>query len=133
MVAYLLIGSLGQLQEQLEAARSGERGSKKLLAAGERVLTKVIVEKNKLRNSNTQLGEELKDVGAQLANFVKENKRLQGGIFSMWSNLPACNSEIKGTDRVMSVGMLTGRPEEEMSGFSGDLLQELSQVHEQAL
>ena len=50
----------------------------------------------------------------------------------MWSNLPASNSEIKGTDRVMSVGMLTGRPEEEMSGFSGDLLQELSQMHEQA-
>ena len=32
----------------------------------------------------------------------------------------------------MSVGMLTGRPEEEMSGSSGDLLQELSQLHEQA-
>ena len=32
----------------------------------------------------------------------------------------------------MSVGMLTGRPEEEMSGFSGDLLQELSHMHEQA-
>ena len=32
----------------------------------------------------------------------------------------------------MSAGMLTGRPEEEMSGFSGDLLQELSQMHERA-
>ena len=32
----------------------------------------------------------------------------------------------------MSVGMLTGRPEEEMSGSSGDLLQELSQLHERA-
>ena len=32
----------------------------------------------------------------------------------------------------MSVGMLTGRPEEEMSAISGDLLQELSQMHEQA-
>ena len=32
----------------------------------------------------------------------------------------------------MFVGMLTGRPEEEMSGFSGDLLQELSRMHEQA-
>ena len=31
----------------------------------------------------------------------------------------------------MSVGMLTGRPEEEMPGSSGDLLQELSQLHEQ--
>ena len=31
----------------------------------------------------------------------------------------------------MSVGMLTGRPEEEMPGSAGDLLQELSQLHEQ--
>ena len=42
------------------------------------------------------------------------------------------NSDITGTDRVMSAGMLTGHLEEEMSEFSGDLLQELSQVHEQA-
>ena len=39
---------------------------------------------------------------------------------------------MKGTDRVMFVGMLMGRPEEEMSESSGDLLQELSQMHEQA-
>ena len=31
----------------------------------------------------------------------------------------------------MSIGMLTGRPEEEMPGSAGDLLQELSQLHEQ--
>ena len=31
----------------------------------------------------------------------------------------------------MSVGMLTGRPEEEMPGSSGNLLQELSQLQEQ--
>ena len=30
------------------------------------------------------------------------------------------------------VGMLTGRPEDEMPGFAGDMLQELSQQHEQA-
>ena len=96
------------------------------------MLTKVVMEKNKLQDSNTQLGEELKDVRAQLANSVNKNKRLRGGIFSMCSNLPPCNSVRKGTDRVMSVGMLTGRPEEEMSGSSGDLLQELSQIHEQA-
>ena len=50
----------------------------------------------------------------------------------MCSNLPLHNSAREGTDRVMSVGMLTGRPEEEMSRSSGDLLQELSQMHEQA-
>ena len=32
----------------------------------------------------------------------------------------------------MFVGMLTGRPEEEMSGSSGDLLQELSQLDKRA-
>ena len=32
----------------------------------------------------------------------------------------------------MSVGMLTGRPEEEMPGSAGDLLQELLQLHERA-
>ena len=30
----------------------------------------------------------------------------------------------------MSAGMLTGRPEEEMSGSQSELLQELSQMHE---
>ena len=33
-------------------------------------------------------------------------------------------------DRVMSVGMLTGHPAEEMPGSTGDLLPELSQLHE---
>ena len=39
---------------------------------------------------------------------------------------------MKGTDRVISVGMLTDHPEEEVSGFSGDLLEELSRMHERA-
>ena len=34
------------------------------------------------------------------------------------------------TDRVMSIGMLTGRPAEEMPGSMGDLLPELAQLHE---
>ena len=99
---------------------------------GKRILTRVREEKNKLQDSNTQLGEELKDVRAQLADSVKENKRLRGSIFSMLSNLPPCNSARKGTDSFMSVEMLIGRPKEEMSGSSGDLLQELSQMHERA-
>ena len=37
----------------------------------------------------------------------------------------------KPVDRVISVGMLTGRPAEEMPGSAGDLLSELSQLHEQ--
>lgn len=37
----------------------------------------------------------------------------------------------KPANRVMSAGMLTGRPVEEMPGSAGDLLSELSQLHEQ--
>ena len=61
MVARLL---LGLLQEQQKAAQGGEREAKKLLAVGKRVLTKVVMEKNKLQDSNTRLGEDLKDVRA---------------------------------------------------------------------
>ena len=63
-VAHLLLGSLGQLQEQLKAAQGGEQEAKKLLAASERVLTKVVLEKNKLQDSNTRFGEDLKYVQA---------------------------------------------------------------------
>ena len=121
-----------ELKEALEVTQANEQEANRLHAAGERLLKQVIDEKNQLQDSKTQLGEELKDVRAQLADSVKENKRLRGGIFSMCSNLPPSNSARKGTDSTMSVGMLTGRPEEEMSGSSGDLLEELSQMHEQA-
>ena len=59
----------------------GEKEAKRLHAAVERVLTRVREEKNKLQDSNIQLGEELKDVRAQLADSVKENKRLRRGIY----------------------------------------------------
>ena len=75
---------------------------------------------------------ELKDVRAQLANSVKENRRIKHDIFSMSSNGPLYSSAKKRVNRVMSVGMLTGRPEEEISGSQGDVLQELSQLHERA-
>ena len=81
-----MIGSSDQLKEQLKAAQAEEQEAKRLLAAGERVLTRVRDEKNKVKDAHTQLGEELKDVRAQLADSMKENKRLRGGIFSMCSN-----------------------------------------------
>ena len=37
----------------------------------------------------------------------------------------------KPTNNVMSVGMLTGRPAEEMPGSAGDLLSELLHLHKQ--
>ena len=78
-----MAGSSDQLKEALPVAQAGEQEAKRQLAAGERVLTRVRDEKNKLQDSNTLLGEELKDVRAQLADSVKENKRLRGDIFSM--------------------------------------------------
>ena len=56
------------------------------LNAGECVLMRVRQEKNNLQDANIQLGVELKDVRAQLADSVKENKRLRRGIFSKCLN-----------------------------------------------
>ena len=56
------------------------------LEAGKRVLTEVRREKNNLQDANTKLSVELKDVRAQLADSVKENKRLRRGIFSKCLN-----------------------------------------------
>ena len=58
------------------------------LKAGERVLLKVMGEKNILQDANTRLGVELKDVRAQLSDSVKENQRLRRGIFSKCLNEP---------------------------------------------
>ena len=52
------------------------------LKAGERVLTKVQQERNKLQDAHAQLGEELKGVLAKLSGSVKENQRLRRGIYS---------------------------------------------------
>ena len=79
-----VIGSPDQIEKKLKIAQEGEKEAKRQHAAGERVLTRVRDEKNKLQDSNTKLGEELKDVRAQLADFVKENKKLRCGIFSTW-------------------------------------------------
>ena len=104
---------------------------KRQMKAGETVLTRVRREKNDLQDANTQLGEELKDVRAHLSDSVKENRRLQRGIFSKCLNeLQKKSSARKSIDRVMSVGLLTGRPAEEMPGSSGDLLPELLQLDE---
>ena len=63
-----------------------EPHAQRQLKVGERVLKKVRQEKNSLQDANIQLGVELKDVRAQLADSVKENKRLQRGIFSKCLN-----------------------------------------------
>ena len=63
-----------------------EQHAQRQLKAGERVLKKVRQEKNDLQDANIRLSVELKDVRAQLADSVKENKRLRRGIFSKCLN-----------------------------------------------
>ena len=50
----------------------------------------------------------------------------------MWPSLPYNSLEVKVVDIAVIAGILMGRPEEEVSGSAGDLLQRLSQVHEHA-
>ena len=50
----------------------------------------------------------------------------------MWSYLPYNSLEVKVANIGVIAGILTGRPEEKVSGSSSDLLQGLSQLHEQA-
>ena len=52
------------------------------LKAGEKVLTKVRREKNKLQDANAKLEEELKGARAGRSSSVKENQRLRRGIYS---------------------------------------------------
>jgi hypothetical protein len=59
-----MAGSSDQLKEALEIAQVDKQEAKRLLAVGERVLTRVREDKNKLQDSNTLLGKELKDVRA---------------------------------------------------------------------
>ena len=59
-----------------------EQHAQRQLKASKRVLTQVRREKNNLQDANTLLDVELKDVRAQLADSVKENKGLRRGIVS---------------------------------------------------
>ena len=59
-----------------EVVEDNESHLQRQLKAGERVLTQVRQEKSNLQDANVRLDVELKDVCAQLADSVKENKRL---------------------------------------------------------
>ena len=86
MHANLTIDSADDPGVNPEVVRGDEQHAQRQLKAGERVLTHVRQEKNDLQDANTRLGVELKDVRAQLADSVKENKRLRRGIFSKCLN-----------------------------------------------
>ena len=90
----LLVGSTDQLEERLRAAQADKQHAEGQEAAGQRVLTRTINEKNKLQDANIKQAEELKDLRAQLSDALKENKKLEGGIFSMLFNLPVTKSPV---------------------------------------
>ena len=88
MHANLTIDSADDSGVNPEIVIGDEPHAQRQLKAGERVLTRVKQEKNDLEDANIRLGMELKDVRAQLADSVKENKRLWRGIFSKCSDEP---------------------------------------------
>ena len=132
MLFVSLVGSTDQLEERLRAAQADKQHAKGQEAAGQRVLTRTIDEKKKLHDANIKQAKELMDVRAQLSDALKENKKLKGNIFSMSFILTFIQSLDGKFYEIVPIGLLTGQPEGEVSGFQGDLLQELSQVHERS-
>ena len=78
--------SADNLGENPEIGKDSESHLQRQLKAGERVLTQVRQEKNNLQDANVRLGVELADVRAQLADSVKENRRLRRGIYGKCLN-----------------------------------------------
>ena len=70
-----------------EGGRDDESHLQRQLKAGERILTQVKHDKNMLQDANVRLDVELKGVRAQLADSVKENKRLHRGIYRKCLNV----------------------------------------------
>ena len=64
-----------------EVVGGDESHLQRQLKVGERILMQVRHEKNNLKYANVRLGVELGDVRAQLADSVKENRRLRHGIY----------------------------------------------------
>ena len=128
----MLVGSTKQLEERLRAAQAYKQHAEGQEAAGQRILTQTIDEKNKLQDVNIKQAEELKDIRAQLSDALKENRKLKGGIFSMSFNLTFIQSPDGKFYEIFPVGLFTGRHKGDVSGFQGDLLQELSKVHKRA-
>ena len=69
-----------------EGGGEDESHLQRQLKAGERILTQVRQEKNTLQDANVRLDVELKDVRAQLADSMKENKRLRRDIYGKCLN-----------------------------------------------
>ena len=115
-----------------EVVGGDESHLQRQLKPGEHILMQVKQEKNNLQDANVRLDVELKDVRTQLADSMRENKRLRRGIYGKSSSELFDSSARKFFEFFLPAEMLTGCPEEEMPSSVGDLLQELSQLHERA-
>ena len=83
-----------------EIVKDSESHLQRQLRAGERVLMQVRREKDNLEDANVWLGVELSDVRAQLADSVKENRRLRRGIYGKCLNKLQYDSARKHIKRV---------------------------------
>ena len=86
MYAHLTIDVAGGPGVNPEAVPEDAQCANQQINAGERVFTWVRQEKNNLQDVNIWLDVELKDIRAQLADSIKENKRLRRDIFSKCLN-----------------------------------------------
>ena len=83
---FTMAATPNQLEEELKTAQVDKQHAERQEATGQRILMWTRDEKNKLQDANIKQAEELKDIRAQLADALKENRRLKGGIFSMLFN-----------------------------------------------
>ena len=80
------------------------------LKADERILMQVTQEKNKLHDANIRLDVELKDVRAQLADSVKEKKKLRRGIYDKSSSELFDSSARKFMEKIFPCRNVNGSP-----------------------
>ena len=121
------------LSQELETSRTKLNAATTELEEMKKFMM-TIDQKNKLEEEKDKQAEEIKSLKAQLSDAQKENKKLKGGIFGM--TFEPSKGLILSRNlyyyNVVLAGLLTGRHEEEVSGFRGDMLKELSIVHERA-
>ena len=90
----LTVSSAGNPGVNPDGAAGDDSHLQRQLKARKRILTQVTQEKNKLHDANIRLVMELKDVRDQLADSVKENKKLRRGIYGK-SSSELCDSSAR--------------------------------------
>lgn len=115
----LVADSIVQLEESLTVAKKAHEYAEKQEAVDRCVLSPAIDQKNKLEEEKDKQDEEIESLKAQLSDALKENEKLNGGIFGMTFK-PSKEIILSGSLEYYNdvpAGLLTGRPEEEVSGF----------------